>query len=166
MEEPWEALDVDDSDLSSFRRPPKRRQALIDPPISSSFLRPCSRRSSQPASQHPSPRSPNTVSPPPLEPPPAREEAKGERRIPGPAGAVRAAMQRRARRSEEGFPRGGGEEEEDASAIPTQEYIRRALENGDEEEGDFTLDPWVRAVEFVSRRGMEVMVLSQGGVSD
>lgn len=163
-EEPWEALDVDDSDLSSFRRPPKRRQTLADPPISSSVLRPCSRRSSQPPSPHPSPpalasqpppRSPSPDSLPPPESPPGREEeAKGERRIPGPAGAVQAAMRRRGRRSEEGFPIAGGEEEEDATPIPTQEYIRRALENGDEDDGDFTLDPWVCAVEFVRRQGL------------
>ncbi|XP_030460006.1 uncharacterized protein LOC115680345 [Syzygium oleosum] len=164
MEEPWEALDVDDSDLSSFRRPPKRRQTLIDPPISSSVLRPCSHRSSQPPSQHPGPQTlvsqaprspdPDPASLPPLEPPPRREGAEGERRIPGPAGALRAAMRRRARRLEEGFPRGGGEEEEDATAVPTQEYIRRALEDGDEDDGDFTLDPWVCAVEFVRRQGL------------
>ncbi|KAI3409563.1 uncharacterized protein J3R85_019165 [Psidium guajava] len=164
MEEPWEALDADDSDLSAFRRPPKRRQTLIDPPISSSVLRPCSRRSSQPPSQHPSPqtpvsqapRSPNSVSLPPLESSPRREEPKGERRIPGPAGAVQAAMQRRARRLSEGFLIAGGEEEEedDVTAIPTQEYIRRALENGDEDGGDFTLDPWVCAVEFVRQQGL------------
>ncbi|KAF8022579.1 hypothetical protein BT93_F0175 [Corymbia citriodora subsp. variegata] len=162
MEEPWEALDVDDSDLSSFRPPPKRRQTLIDPPIPSSVLRPCSHRSSQPPSQHPgpqtlvsqAPRSPGSFSLPPPESRPRSEEAKGERRIPGPAGAVQAAMQRRARRSSEGFPIAGGEEEEEANVIPTQEYIKRALENGDEDDGDFTLDPWVCAVEFMRRRGL------------
>lgn len=173
MEEPWEALDVDDSDLSSFRRPPKRRQTLIDPPISSSVLRPCSHRSSQPPSQHPGPQTlvsqaprspdPDPASLPPLEPPPLREGAEGERRIPGPAGALRAAMRRRARRLEEGFPRGGGEEEEDATAVPTQEYIRRALEDGDEDDGDFTLDPWACAVEFVRRQGIEVVASSERG---
>lgn len=162
MAEPWEALDVDDSDLSDFQRPPKR-QALIEPPISSPFLRPCSDRSFQPPSQRfssqtlvsQSPRSPNPAPLPPVESSPRGEEAKSERRIPGPAGAVRAAMQRRARRSEEGFPRGGGDGE-DGTAVPTQEFIRRALESGDEDGGDFTLDPWICAVEFVRRRGIDV----------
>ncbi|XP_030521360.2 uncharacterized protein LOC115734636 [Rhodamnia argentea] len=65
-------------------------------------------------------------------------------------------MQRRARGLSEGFPRAGGEEEEeeDVTAIPTQEYIRRALENVDEDGGDFTLDPWVCAVEFVRQQGL------------
>lgn len=73
-------------------------------------------------------------------------------------------MRRRARRLEEGFPRGGGEEEEeDATAVPTQEYIRRALQDGDEDDGDFTLDPWVCAVEFVRRQGIEVVASSERG---
>lgn len=38
--------------------------------------------------------------------------------------------------------------------ISTQEYIRMAVENGGEDHGDFALDPWVCAVDFVRRKGV------------
>lgn len=41
-----------------------------------------------------------------------------------------------------------------AAPIPTQEYIRRAVENQDGDDCDFSLNPWVCAVDFVRREGV------------
>ncbi|XP_024022168.1 uncharacterized protein C17orf53 homolog [Morus notabilis] len=118
--EPWEALDIDDSD-TPFLRPCKRHNQ--DLPI-------LSQSSSSPSqSQQPKPSPPS----PPL--------------IPGPAGAVQAAMHRRARKD---WSFAGDED-----PIPTQEYIRKVLENGDvcDDDDDFTSNPWLSALDFVQREG-------------
>ena len=41
----------------------------------------------------------------------------------------------------------------DEEPVPTQEYIRRVIENGDEEDGDFNGNPWVCALDFVRGLG-------------
>ncbi|CAL5445275.1 unnamed protein product [Camellia sinensis] len=147
--EPWEeSLDVDDSDLPSLLR-----------------LRPCKRRHQTATTNHH--RNPNT-SPPShhsilqpnfsetlltpnsqlhsqaqFDPPPPPKPSRSPRLIPGPAGAVLSAMVLRNRN-----PRS------DESPIPTtQEYIRRAVEDG-EEDDDFKRNPWVFALQFLDRQGM------------
>ncbi|GAU12799.1 hypothetical protein TSUD_72850 [Trifolium subterraneum] len=74
----------------------------------SNFLRPCNHRTSDS---------------PPL--------------IPGPAGAVQAAMiQRRTLGS--------------SNTLPTQEFVRRVLQNPHDTDLDFNSDPWISAVQFLS----------------
>ncbi|PON44715.1 nuclear localized protein [Parasponia andersonii] len=120
-EEPWEALDVDDSELP--------------------FLRPCKRQNFSPLS-HSSSSQPKPSSPPPS-PSPAPSL------IPGPAGAVQAAMHRRDR-GDRSF---SGARDEDP--VPTQEYIKRVLENGDaRDDDDFRANSWLSALEFVRTEGM------------
>ncbi|KAJ8536082.1 hypothetical protein K7X08_034483 [Anisodus acutangulus] len=133
--EPWEALDVDDSDLHSLLRPCKRLHQ--NPNLSTSTL-------SSPELLTPPFQSPETSSQ--LEnfhnqlqsPPP-------QRLIPGPAGAVQAAMlQRTHDRQCHNSMSSQGE-----NPIPTQEYIRRAVENSSDFDYDFQSNPWLCALEFV-----------------
>ncbi|KAJ1394238.1 hypothetical protein SESBI_34341 [Sesbania bispinosa] len=95
-EEPWEGLDVDDSDLFTFLRPCNRHHSKTDSPL-----------------------------------------------IPGPAGAVQAAMlHRRTLPSTE-------------EPLPTQEFVRRVLQNGHDSDRDFNTNPWLSALQFVhSQEGM------------
>ncbi|KAJ6881769.1 hypothetical protein NC651_028386 [Populus alba x Populus x berolinensis] len=146
MDIPWEeALDLkdssdSDSDLPSLR-PLKRHQNFTpstattggsggpNHTLSQPFLGRCSQ---------------NTQNNPP--PPPTTTYSK----IPGPAGTVQAAMHRRKSQINEHLM----EEEE---PIPTQEYIRRAVEDsGCAEDDDFTRDPWLSAVDFVRHQGLVV----------
>ncbi|KAM5570415.1 hypothetical protein ABKV19_011192 [Rosa sericea] len=80
-------------------------------------LRPCNHSSSPSLNPQPKPSSPSPAL------------------IPGPAGAVQAAMHRRSQTSSSDEP------------IPTQEFIRRVFENGDEEDDDFAADSWLRALD-------------------
>lgn len=93
--EPWEALDIDDSDLSGF-------------------LRPCNRRHSET----------------PL--------------IPGPAGAVQSAMMQRRTA---------------ADPLPTQEFVRRVLQNGHHTDRDFNANPWLSALQFLPSLGSSLSIL-------
>ncbi|XP_062115226.1 uncharacterized protein LOC133829535 isoform X1 [Humulus lupulus] len=96
------------------------------------FLRPCKRQSLSVLS-HPNPSS----SPAPF-------------LIPGPAGAVQSAMQRKARG--DGLFYGAARDED---SIPTQEYIKRVLENGDvRDDDDFRANPWLSALDFLRTNGM------------
>ncbi|KAK9169020.1 hypothetical protein Syun_001160 [Stephania yunnanensis] len=143
----WEALDVDDSDLQSLIKPSPPPQPI---------LLPCKR-----SSTHQTLQTPNSLSHTPLlspssqlshqSPQPlqgiASTSSAEHRRIPGPAGALQAAMQRRAAlaRRNEGF-----REEE----ISTHDYIKRVQEiEGEDEDEDFKLNPWLCAMEFVGRIG-------------
>ncbi|XP_045820284.1 homologous recombination OB-fold protein [Trifolium pratense] len=84
----------------------------------SNFLRPCNHR---------------TSNSPPL--------------IPGPAGAVQAAMmQRRTLGS--------------SNTLPTQEFVRRVLQNPHDTDLDFNSDPWVSAVQFLSSSQASITHLS------
>ncbi|KAK7358126.1 hypothetical protein VNO77_00047 [Canavalia gladiata] len=94
--EPWEALDVDDSDLSTF-------------------LRPCKRRSDSNSSS----------------------SSSSSALIPGPAGAVQAAMMNRSH----------------DDPLPTQEFLRRVVQNGDQSDRDFNTNPWLCALQFVRSQG-------------
>ncbi|KAF3437178.1 hypothetical protein FNV43_RR19931 [Rhamnella rubrinervis] len=122
--EPWEALDVDDSDVPSLLLRPCKRHRLSSP--------------SQPFRSSSSPSKPSSSSSPRL--------------IPGPAGTAQAAMQRRVR-NDNNF---SGVRDEDP--IPTQELIRRVLQNGDDQDDDFTNNPWLSALELVREQGMDRMV--------
>ncbi|XP_023516131.1 uncharacterized protein C17orf53 [Cucurbita pepo subsp. pepo] len=161
--EPWEALDLDYSDVHSLLRPLKRHRsprslsAAPTSTLSLPLLETCSLSPSQPqsqpcndlfesdfSSQNPICRSQRISTE--LESP--CPSGASLRIIPGPAGAVQAAMQRRTR-GEKSFYVG------DEEPVPTQEYIRRVIENGDEEDGDFNGNPWVCALDFV--RGLGAM---------
>ncbi|CDO98345.1 unnamed protein product [Coffea canephora] len=153
--EPWEeALDLDDSDIPSLLRPCKRhhRQTSISAAatttstsLSQPTLRPCSNRpqtlvieeeteqqqhQEQQRQQFSRPNSPQR-----------------RRIIPGPAGAVQSAMlqKNRDREREHLF----SSQTSDSNPIPTQEYIRRAVENAPEFDDDFSSDPWLSALQFI-----------------
>lgn len=140
-QEPWEALDLDDSDLPSLLRPCNTHfRHQTSPPKSPN---PTSISSSQ--QQHPfihsctqtlTSQSQHSNSPSPLPASP--------RLIPGPAGAVQAAMHRRTHHNQALLH----PEEE---LVPTQEFIRRVVENGDhaDADDDFMRDPWLCALEFL-----------------
>ena len=131
--EPRESLDVDDSDIPFLRSCKRHNQ-------NPSLLLSPSQSQPQPQNSHsqPQPQQPN---PPPPSPP----------LIPGPAGAVQAAMRRRARADRSSFAHAFDEED----SIPTQEYIRKVLENGDVlADDDFAANPWLSALDFVRREGL------------
>ncbi|KAA8542827.1 hypothetical protein F0562_023979 [Nyssa sinensis] len=158
--EPWESLDVDDSDLPSLLRPCKRQhQAPNQTNISSSqpILQPSSRLSlpqptpKTPDSQHSLRRLDHPLT-----------SAASPRLIPGPAGAVQAAMLRKTRDNHNSCRGSCGED----PPIPTQEYIRRAVEDGsDEDDGDFKRNPWLCALEFFRQQGMLDGVLPSTSLS-
>ncbi|KAG8639814.1 hypothetical protein MANES_14G171300v8 [Manihot esculenta] len=149
MDQPWEeALDLDDSDLPSLR-PLKRRNhqttasAAAEPTVSQPFLQRCSiSQSSQTLSSQ---NLQNLVSQFHLPP------SSSPRLIPGPAGNVQSAMLRR-RKNQNGENLAADFCEE---PIPTQEYIRKVMEDGvAEDDDDFTGDPWLCAVDFIRRQGL------------
>ncbi|GMI76568.1 hypothetical protein like AT1G48580 [Hibiscus trionum] len=104
-DQPWEALNLDDSDS--------------DLP---SLLRPCNRKTLEPS----------------------RSSAN---LIPGPAGAVHAAMLRKLRDNNNSFCIG-------EDPLPTQEYIRRAVLDPGADDVDFSRDPWLSSLEFIRREGL------------
>ncbi|KAH9801692.1 nuclear localized protein 1 [Citrus sinensis] len=66
--------------------------------------------------------------------------------VPGPARAVQSAMQHKTLM---GMSVGVNEE-----PIPTQEFIRRAVEDAGLEDEDFSQNPWLFAVDFVRSQGL------------
>ncbi|KAI3910396.1 hypothetical protein MKX01_034790 [Papaver californicum] len=136
MDDAWEALDVDDSDLVSLLRP--------------STLLPC-KRPLPPPKQNPNKTKNNTIfhslqpcsQSKTLESQTQKRDdlpsTSNRRLIPGPAGILQATMNRKARDNRIG-----------EDQIPTQEFIRRM--NGEEDAGendpDFKRNPWLCAVEF------------------
>lgn len=128
--EPWEALDLDDSDLPSLLRPCKRQRSISTAP----------------------------PSPPPLPNHPAQPEqppsASSSRRlaIPGPAGAVQAAMLRkdldRENRNFSGHGKG------DDGLPSTQDYIRKAMDDTAEFDDDFSTHSWLSALQFLGNCGV------------
>ncbi|KAK4765919.1 hypothetical protein SAY87_007561 [Trapa incisa] len=171
--EPWEALDVDDSELSFILCPRKRqapdpdtappsppqppdRTQTQSPTCSDSIFRPCSQlhRSQRLSASQPTPPDSQTLVSDSIfhleaTPPFLDQLNNSPRRIPGPAGTLQAAMKRRIQNKELLMQGDDG-----AAPIPTQEYIRRAVENDDGDDGDFALIPWVYAVDFVRREGL------------
>ncbi|XP_015069633.2 uncharacterized protein C17orf53 [Solanum pennellii] len=133
--EPWEALDVDDSDLHSLLRPCKRLHQNPNPSTSTST-------SSSPALLTPPSRTPESSQ---LQSSHNQLQSPPQRLIPGPAGAVRAAM---LQRTQDRQCHSSISSQRD-NPIPTQEYIRRAVENSTEFDYDFQSNPWLSALEFV-----------------
>ncbi|CAK9182550.1 unnamed protein product [Ilex paraguariensis] len=136
--EPWEALDVDDSDVPSLLRPCKNlhnhqtnHPQITSQSLSNSILQRCSQL---PPSQ-PTPNLPTQTLP-----------SLSPRLIPGPAGAVQAAMLRKAR-DNQSFSCS------EFNPIPTQEYIRRAVENP-EDDDDFKMNTWLWATEYLRSEGV------------
>ncbi|XP_047320569.1 homologous recombination OB-fold protein [Impatiens glandulifera] len=128
--EQWEELDVDDSDLPSLLRPCKKRQQQEE--TSSSFSHPSPVLTSpQTSTENPQFLSQTLFNHPKLQVQPSR------RIIPGPAGAVQAAMFRK-------VTDGNCEDE----SVSTQDYIRRAVENP-EDDDDFKCNPWLCALEYI-----------------
>ncbi|CAA2973006.1 Hypothetical predicted protein [Olea europaea subsp. europaea] len=144
--EPWEALDVDDSDLPSLLRPCKR-QFRNHPPPSTSIANPFPQSpvslSSQQEDLHTS-----------IQQRPQPSTSKRISQIPGPAGVVQAAMLRKSMgQSNRNFvPSRDNQMDGDNDSnngIPTQEYIRRAMEDNSEFDEDFTRNPWFCALEYL-----------------
>jgi len=133
MGEPWEGLDLDDSDISSSS--------------SFSLLRRCSLQPPHPPPPPPQSQSPHhslsSSLPPPPPQPQQQQPSVSRRAIPGPAGAIQSAMHRNNRLTS---PRHGGQ-----SQISTQEYIRRVEEDDGEE---FSRNPWVFALDILRRDGL------------
>ncbi|GFZ01055.1 hypothetical protein Acr_14g0006900 [Actinidia rufa] len=134
--EAWEALDLDDSDLPSLLRPCKRRRRRhrhhSNSQHSHQFFNSSLSLQQQPTSPSqtlPSPQSLQLPSPNSTTPP----------LIPGPAGPVQAAMLRKVRAHQN-------------PTCATQEYIRRAVEDGEEDE-DFNRNPWLCALQFLGMVG-------------
>lgn len=146
--EPWEGLDVDDSDLHSLLRPCKRlhlnRNPISTPTGSSESqpaVLPCSNSSktlveNERAAEEDEPQQVVVV-----------ESSRANfRRIPGPAGDVQAAMLRKDMdRQNHDFS-----SSQCANPIATQEYIRRAVEeNAPEFDDDFNRNPWISALQYI-----------------
>lgn len=162
MDDAWEALDVDDSDLPSLLRPstllPSKRQHSPLPPSPQQNPNKTNNtifRSLEPCSQFPRPsqNQPKSNKPETLDSQSQRltlpqfeknqnddpPSTSYQRLIPGPAGAVQATMNRKARSNRFG-----------EDQIPTQEYIRRM--NGEDEvenDEDFKRNSWLCAMEFL-----------------
>uniref|UniRef100_M1A499 Nuclear localized protein 1 n=1 Tax=Solanum tuberosum TaxID=4113 RepID=M1A499_SOLTU len=133
--EQWEALDVDDSDLHSLLRPCKQLHQNPNPSTSTAT-------SSSPALLTPPSRTPESSQ---LESSHNQLQSPPQRLIPGPAGAVQAAM---LQRTHDRQCHSSISSQRD-NPIPTQEYIRRAVENSTEFDYDFQSNPWLCALEFV-----------------
>ncbi|KAL2462829.1 uncharacterized protein Fot_54066 [Forsythia ovata] len=144
--EPWEALDVDDSDLPALLRPCKRQFSHHPPPSSSTA--------------NSFPQSPVSLSPQQEElhissqqqPPPST--SKSSSRIPGPAGAVQDAMLRKTLDQRNQNFGSSQDNQMDGNndgnnVIPTQEYIRRAMEDTAEFDEAFTRNPWFCALQYL-----------------
>ncbi|CAH9082804.1 unnamed protein product [Cuscuta europaea] len=140
-EEAWEGLEVDDSDLRSLLQPCKRLRhdksngisstpASSNPPFTP-FSAPAQISEGvncnsllQTASTHPPPQS---------------------HRIPGPAAVVQSAMHQRdldRQFRESSLSR-------DGNPIPTQDYVRKAIEGYSEFDYDFKSNAWVCALHFI-----------------
>ncbi|KAJ8752560.1 hypothetical protein K2173_005449 [Erythroxylum novogranatense] len=131
-DEQWEeSLDLDDSELPSLRHLNHRTPTTTAETATVVSL---PQPFLQPCSLLPLPsQNRQTLSSP--NPPP--------RLIPGPAGVVQAAMKRRKHQIE--------------NPIPTQEYIKRAVEDGvGDEDDDFSRGPWLASVDFIRRQGLVI----------
>ncbi|KAF3648146.1 putative ADP-ribosylation factor GTPase-activating protein AGD13-like [Capsicum annuum] len=128
--EPWEALDVDDSDLHSLLRPCKRLHQNPKPSTSTSTS---------------SSAAPLLTPPLVVENSDHQLQSPPQRLIPGPAGAVQAAMIQRTY----DLQCHNSISSQGDNPIPTQEYIRRAVENSTDFDYDFQSNPWLCALEFV-----------------
>ncbi|KAM0946363.1 putative recombination protein [Dioscorea sansibarensis] len=126
----WEdAIDVDDSDLPSLLSPPPPRPPLTNPSFPS--LRPCS----QPARPSSHSKPPDTAGPQ------SKPRSETRKLIPGPAGAVQAAMLRRSASPAVPPSRTGPRPETEVGVD-----FRPDLGADDE---DFKMNPWLSALNFL-----------------
>ena len=133
--EDWEALDLDDSDLPSLFRPCKRRCRRRHHHHSNSQHSHQFSNSSLSLQQQPTSPSQTLRSPQSLQLP--NPNSTSPPFIPGPAGPVQAAMILKGRAHQN-------------LTCATQEYIRRAVEDGEVDE-DLHLNPWLCALLFLGR---------------
>ncbi|KAG6424317.1 hypothetical protein SASPL_114732 [Salvia splendens] len=124
--EPWEALDLDDSDLPSLLRPCKLPRTVFPSSIPVAAEIP---------SLHPTPEQ---------QPP---TSSLRQRSIPGPAGAVHAAMLQKYHDREK--HNSSDHDKGNDDLISTQDYIRTALDNTPEFDNDFSRHPWLSALQFL-----------------
>lgn len=129
--EQWEALDLGDSELPSFLRPCKRKspsqqQNPKEGYNSNAIDHQTLRRCSSP--DH------------------FLEDSYSRSLIPGPAGVVQVAIRRKMNKDPKSF-------NEQGEPIPTQEFLRKAAEEPDWEDKDFSEDPWVSAVDYIRSEG-------------
>jgi hypothetical protein len=123
---PWEALDVDLEDENDS----------LSQTHSQSILKRCSSRLSQTQTLTFQSQPSKQSSPPPL--------------IPGPAGALQAAMHRRTQHIHTSLLR----PQEHQEPLPTQEFIRRVVENPHHhDDHDFATNPWLFALDFLRLQG-------------
>ncbi|KAL5697347.1 hypothetical protein ACHQM5_030797 [Ranunculus cassubicifolius] len=143
MEESYELLDINDSDLPSLAAPPLTNPLLpCKPSHFSTPLKPCSHSRPPPQSQ--------TLVEIPKNSAPSPSTRSKSFTIPGPAGVVQSAMRRK----------GGNNDHnqiynrEDFSS--TQEFLIRAMEVDEEndEDGDFKLNPWICGMDLVKKLGL------------
>ncbi|KAK6127630.1 hypothetical protein DH2020_038609 [Rehmannia glutinosa] len=146
--EPWEALDLDDSDIPHLLRPCKRRRSASPTTTAASAANPISQSPSFQSLEEHSPQQLQRQSPPCT-----------SRRctIPGPAGSVQSAMLLKdIDRQNQSFSNHQVDTGEDFNSnhqsdgvISTQDYIRRAMEDTAEFDDDFTRQPWISALQFL-----------------
>ncbi|XP_031100920.1 uncharacterized protein LOC116004862 isoform X2 [Ipomoea triloba] len=148
MEEPWEALDVDDSDLPSLLQPCKRlchhrrNPNSASATSSQSSFTPCS-SSTLISEQEKEDQNLQVLQPfqqsdsAPSQPQPTPH------RIPGPAGVIQSAMLQKSfdRKNHEVW----------SSPIPTQDYVRKAVEDSSEFDYDFHSSAWFCALQFIRK---------------
>ncbi|XP_038989144.1 uncharacterized protein LOC103722211 isoform X2 [Phoenix dactylifera] len=152
----WEdEIDVDDSDLPSLLPQPRPfpSSSSSNPSLTPSIpsLRPCSQlsRPSQTLATNPPPPPPRLQFPPLVaegqeDEAPPRSKTHALRLIPGPAGAVQAAMHRKSATTAAAAVREHGS----SSCWEDQDGDGWMLDM-DEEDGDFKLNPWLCAMEFL-----------------
>ncbi|KAK3228288.1 hypothetical protein Dsin_008150 [Dipteronia sinensis] len=116
---------------------------VLDLDLHEDFVLVPSKRKNPLPSLSPPPKTPKTLQPCSLRPQ-SQSQFHPTRILPGPAGAVQSAMHRKFLMDSD-----AGEE-----PIPTQEYIRRAVEDPGHDDQDFSRCPWLFAVDFVRREGL------------
>ncbi|CAA7048181.1 unnamed protein product [Microthlaspi erraticum] len=139
--EQWEeALDLGDSELPSFLRPCKRKSPPrpLQTPVQQQNPKPGFNSNTK---HHQTLRRCSSS--------PDHSVVDSDSRclIPGPAGTVQAAIRRKMNKDPRSF-------NEHGEPIPTQEFIRKAAEEPDWEDKDFSEDPWVSAVDYIRSEGL------------
>ncbi|PIN20553.1 hypothetical protein CDL12_06761 [Handroanthus impetiginosus] len=143
--EPWEALDLDDSDLPALLRPCKRRRSTSPTTAAAS---------TNPLSRSPSSKTPEEIHLEERQQQPLPSTSL-RRTIPGPAGAVQAAiLHKNIDRGNQSFTNFSGDNGGDFNTshrnnevVSTQDYIRRAMEDTAEFDDDFNSHSWVSAIQ-------------------
>ncbi|CAH2036132.1 unnamed protein product [Thlaspi arvense] len=144
--EQWEALDLGDSELPSFLRPCKRKSP------SRSQQTPVPVQQQNPKAGFNSNTNHHQTLRRCSSPDHSLQGGYSGSLIPGPAGTVQVAIRRKMNKDPRSF-------NEHGEPIPTQEFIRKAAEEPDWEDKDFSEDPWVSAVDYIRSKGL----LSNGG---